>query len=108
MKCFTITMEKTFKEESQAIRYKVVHHIPGRIRVEVPSLKGLSLRVLERLADMPVPPGIENVRPNPLTGSLLIEYDPGRIDIVMYLRDMASSDEIKEVFSKGGSYERQQ
>ena len=98
-------MKKTSIEKSFVIQYRIVHHVPGRIRVEVPSIKGLSLRVLERLATISVPRGIEDIRPNPLTGSLLITYDPGQINIVAYLRDMASSDEIKNVLCKGGSYE---
>jgi hypothetical protein len=95
-------MEKASTGESSVIRYRIVHHVPGRIRVEVPSIKGLSLRVLERLATISVPRGIEDIRPNPLTGSLVITYDPGQINIVTYLRDMASSDEIKNVLCKGG------
>lgn len=88
------------------IQYKILHHVPGRIRLEVPSLKGLSLRVLKGLSAMPVPCGIENIRPNPLTGSLLIKYDPGRIDIVAYLRDMASCVTIESIFDKGGDNEQ--
>ncbi len=88
------------------IQYRIVHHVPGRIRVEVPSIKGLSIKVLERLANISIPRGIEDIRPNPLTGSLLITYDPGQINIVAYLRDMALSDEIKSVLCKGGPHER--
>jgi len=98
-------MEKASTGESPVIQYRIVHHVPGRIRIEVPSMKGLSLRVLERLANISVPRGIEDIRPNPLTGSLLITYDPGQINIITYLRDMASSDEIRNVFCKGGPYE---
>ena len=105
MTCLTITMEKASPKESLVIQYRIVHHVPGRIRVEVPSVKGLSLRVLERLATISVPKGIEDIRPNPLTGSLLITYDPVQINILTYLRDMAASDEIKKVLCKGGSYE---
>lgn len=84
------------------MQYKILHHVPGRIRIEVPSIKGLSVKVLSRLSGIPVPCGIEDIRPNPLTGSLLIKYDPGRINIVSYLRDMASGDVIKNVLDKGG------
>ena len=88
------------------MQYKILHHVPGRIRIEVPSIKGLSLKALKRLSDIPVPCGIEDIRPNPLTGSLLIKYDPGRINIVSYLRDMASRDVINNVLDKGGYYEQ--
>lgn len=88
------------------IQYKILHHVPGRIRLEVPFIKGLSLSVLKGLSGVPVPCGIEDIRPNPLTGSLLIKYDPDRINIIAYLRDMVSSDEIKSIINKGGSDEQ--
>ena len=88
------------------IQYRIVHHVPGRIRIEVPSMKGLSIKVLERLSNMPIPCGIKDIRPNPLTGSLLIKYDPGRINIVTYLQAMASSGEIHDTLCKGGLNER--
>ncbi len=88
------------------IKYRIVHHVPGRIRIEVPSIKGISTKVLEKLVNISIPPGIENISPNPLTGSLLIKYDPGQINIVAYLQDMASSDEIKHMLRKGDIYER--
>ena len=89
------------------IQSRIVHHVPGRIRIEIPSIKGLSLKALKRLSGIPIPCGIEDIRPNPLTGSLLIKYDPGRINIVSYLRDMASSDKIKSILDKGGYYSEQ-
>lgn len=88
------------------IQYRIVHHVPGRIRIEVPSIKGLPIKVLKRFLNMPIPCGIKDIRPNPITGSLLITYDPGRINIVTYLQAMASSDEINNVICKGGPYER--
>jgi hypothetical protein len=88
------------------IQYKILHHVPGRIRIEVPSIKGLSIKVLNRLSGIIVPCGIEDIRPNPLTGSLLIKYDPDRINIIAYLKDMASSDKIKSIINKGGSDEQ--
>jgi hypothetical protein len=88
------------------IRYRIVHSVPGRIRIEIPSIKGLSPKVLEGLSNIPLPSGIEDIRPNPLTGSLLIRYDPARINIVTYLSDMASNDEIKRILGKGGPDER--
>jgi hypothetical protein len=54
-------------------------------------MKGLCLKRLEGLSAIPLPTGIEGVRPNPLTGSILIKYDPARINIVAYLKDVAES-----------------
>jgi len=78
------------------IQYRIVHHVPGRIRIEVPSIKGLHLKNLARLSAIPFPSGIEGVRPNPLTGSLLIKYDPEQINIVTYLQEMAVSSVLED------------
>ncbi|MBS3908500.1 MAG: hypothetical protein KGZ93_02525 [Actinobacteria bacterium] len=82
------------------VPFKVIHHIPGRIRVEVPSAKGLTRKDLESLAHIKLPPSIKNMRVNPLNRNLIIEYDPKSIDILAYLRVMASSDEILELFDR--------
>jgi len=83
------------------IQYRIVHHVPGRIRIEVPSIKGVPLKELKKLSALPVPVGIEGIRPNPLTGSLLIKYNPDEINIVTYLNDMAVSRAIEEKLMGG-------
>ena len=75
------------------IQYTIVHHVPGRIRIEVPSMKGLSRRELVRLSELSVPPGILGLRANPILGTLVITYDPAQIDIVAYLEEIASRSE---------------
>lgn len=61
-------------------RVQVVHRLPGRLRVKVPGLSGDGERVApyqavfeEALAALP---GVLGVSGNPLTGSVLINYDP--------------------------------
>lgn len=80
------------------IAYKIAHHIPGRIRVEIPALKSLSFmelrKVAEKLKAIPVPAGVREVRPNPLNMSLLIIYQPEDIDIIRYLNEMINRMEI--------------
>jgi len=83
------------------IQYRIVHHVPGRIRIEVPSIKGVPLERLRKLSAIPVPAGIEGIRPNPLTGSLLIKYDPDEINIVTYLNDMAVNGTLEEKLMGG-------
>ena len=82
------------EEDVQMIAYKIAHHIPGRIRVEIPVLKSLSFmelrKVAEKLQAIPVPPGIREVRPNPLNLSLVIIYEPENIDIIRYINEMIS------------------
>jgi len=82
------------------VHYRIVHHVPGRIRIEVPSMRGICLRRLEGLSAIPLPSGIESVRPNPLTGSILIRYDPTQINIMAYLRDVAASRIFEDCLAK--------
>lgn len=55
---------------------RIVHAIPGRVRLKVaglkanPSLGGIIVTRLEAI------PGIQTVETNPLTGSLLVLFDP--------------------------------
>src|SRR5208337_2162372 len=54
---------------------KVVHALPGRVRLRVANVKGnpaLARRAQEKLAKVP---GIRQVEAQPGTGSLLIHYD---------------------------------
>jgi len=82
------------EEDIQMIAYKIAHHIPGRIRVEIPALKSLSFMELRKVAEkfqaIPVPAGIREVRPNPLNMSLVIIYEPENIDIIRYINEMIS------------------
>ena len=55
---------------------RVVHHIPGRIRIKVPFLKGVSAdldQINEVLLSME---GLKHVYFNPITGSVLLHYEP--------------------------------
>jgi hypothetical protein len=80
------------------LSYRIAHHVPGRIRIEVPILKKLSFSSLLKLAAIPLDAGILEIQPNPVTGSLVINYDPKRIDILEYLEDMASNGEIQRLY----------
>jgi hypothetical protein len=39
-------------------------------------------------ADFELPDGIKKVRPNPITGNVVIEYDPNKIDIFLFLEEL--------------------
>jgi hypothetical protein len=79
------------------ISYKIAHHIPGRIRIEIPALKKISIALLKNMAAIPIPDGILDISPNPFTGSIVILYEPNEIDIVEYIRNMAASSEIQKI-----------
>jgi hypothetical protein len=54
---------------------KIEHQIPGRIRMKVPAGKG-NPDLLEKIRkSFGVVPGIEQVAVNPITGSVVLEYD---------------------------------
>lgn len=58
---------------------KVVHAIPGRIRLKVSELKGnsaLALAVQDRLSSVRA---VDWVETNPVTGSVLLVYDVGQV-----------------------------
>jgi hypothetical protein len=90
------------------------HNVPGRLRVKMPILKGRPAGISaieELLFDLE---GIEQIKTNPLTGSVVVNYDPERIDpqqIVGLLtehryfdeKNAASHDEIvREAAAKAG------
>lgn len=52
------------------------HNVPGRLRVKIPTLKGRPARIKaveDLLSNLD---GTENIQSNPLTGSVVINYDP--------------------------------
>ena len=75
------------------IEYRVVHHIQGRIRLHVPAIKKLPMETLKKLSTLPAPEGIRNVQANPITGSVVINYDPKHIDITKFLQEMMADEE---------------
>jgi len=75
------------------VDYKIVHQLPGRIKIHLPLIKGVSVEKLKLLAerlfaDFELPDGIKKVRPNPITGNVVIEYDPNKIDILVFLEEL--------------------
>lgn len=83
------------------ISYRIIHHVPGRIRIEVPAIKHLSisslLQMSKQFSAISIPEGIEDIRPNPLSGSVVITYEPGKIDIFEYIKKITSSTEIQKL-----------
>ena len=91
------------------IAYTIKHHVPGRIRIEVPGLKKMAMAELKRFADDVTRvweiEGIWNFSASPVTGSVMIKYDPAVIDIKAYLSEMAADQEINNFIKKGELYE---
>jgi hypothetical protein len=53
---------------------QTVHYIPGRIRLRVPSLAGNAAGAALLTEKLPVIQGVQSVKLNPATGSVLIVY----------------------------------
>lgn len=82
------------------VSYKVLHHVPGRIRIAVPTLRKAPLSLLMKLSSIPLADGILAIEPNFLSFNLVIKYDPKKIDILEYLRAMASHPDIEKVINE--------
>ncbi len=57
------------------------HALDGRIRVHIAEVKGAGAKARETVARLTALEGILNVRANPTTGNVLINYDPGRMSL---------------------------
>ena len=64
--------------------YRIVHRLPGRIRIHIPALKKLPekwwIYRKPSIELIRMKKGIEKAEVQPVSGSLLIEYDPELID----------------------------
>jgi hypothetical protein len=62
------------------VKLQIAHQVPGRIRMKIPSAKGNPALLEEIQKTFSVIPGIEEVRVNPETGSVVLRYDTDRHD----------------------------
>jgi cation transport ATPase len=58
------------------VKLQIAHQVPGRIRMKIPSAKGNPELLAEIQKTFSVIPGIEEVKVNPETGSVVLRYDP--------------------------------
>ncbi|MBQ7486139.1 MAG: hypothetical protein IJT77_01445 [Clostridia bacterium] len=67
-----------------SLRYEIVKELPGYLRIRFPAYRSLpeeAVGYLGYLNDaMTLMPGILSATPNPRIGSLLIRYQPDRLD----------------------------
>ncbi|HKV56136.1 MAG TPA: hypothetical protein VJN94_16000 [Candidatus Binataceae bacterium] len=61
-----------------AVEAYVHHHIPGRLRMRVPSAKGENEVLRELSSAIATVSGVSEVEYNPVTGSILIQYSPAQ------------------------------
>src|SRR5689334_9221946 len=55
----------------------ILHHIPGRLRLRVAAARARPAYLHELIQTLNSVEGVRQVTPNPVTGSLIIFYDPG-------------------------------
>jgi len=73
-----------------------MHSIPGRLRVKIPAIKGhpdKAKTVQTLLKDLD---GIESIRANTITGSLVVKYETGR----------SLSEKIPSVLTENGLFDK--
>jgi heavy metal translocating P-type ATPase len=70
------------------LHYRVVHYTPGRIRFYIPALEdnaGVSARFEHAYHEAD---GVDSIRGNPATGSLLISYDPAKTSLAWIMHNL--------------------
>jgi Heavy metal associated domain 2 len=66
------------KKENDSMKQYYVHHIPGRLRIRIASLRN-NPRQIDTVRTLLDVNGAEKIRVNPLTGSVVVTYDPEAI-----------------------------
>ena len=68
-----------------------VHALEGRLRIKVPEVKGASLKARDIEGHLALCPGVEEVSANPITGSVLVHYNPrliGQEEIILAFQEI--------------------
>ena len=91
--------------------YSYVHSLEGRLRIKIPRVKGAAGQAQEVERQLRQSPGVEYVSANPITGNVLILYNPGlttQDDILSSLKEMGYlSQPSPEVVQRIGSHATQ-
>jgi hypothetical protein len=61
-------------------KLQIAHHVPGRIRMKIPSARGNPEQLEGYKETLSLIPGIERIDVNPATGSIVLRYDPEQHD----------------------------
>jgi copper chaperone CopZ len=79
--------------------FTYLHSTPGRMRIRVPDRRGDERFCREMEQKLTRNPGITQVRANPLTGSVLILFDPRRVDDRQILADLGQMGLVGDLIS---------
>jgi hypothetical protein len=75
-----------------------VHALEGRLRIEIPEVKGAPLKAREIERHLVFCSGVEEVTANPITGSVLVLYNPhliGQKEIIFAFQEIGYLEESK-------------
>ena len=67
------------EDRASALQINLLHHIPGRLRFRSAALKGNACACEMARSRLNRIRGVTSVAANPITGSLLVEYDPATL-----------------------------
>lgn len=67
------------------------HHVPGRLRVRVPRIKGAMAEARAVEARLSAIKGVSGVESRELTGSVVIYYDPQTVDLQSLLLGLGNT-----------------
>jgi hypothetical protein len=71
-----------------------VHSVPGRLRIRLPRLKGRPEAAGPVCAGVERLFGVRSARTNPVTGSIVVEYDPAALEDQTILEHLVEVGEI--------------
>jgi hypothetical protein len=74
-----------------------LHHVPGRLRIHVPAVKGCVVQARALEACLASIQSITHVECCTVTGSVIVHYDPSIVDAVVLLRSLGQENGSPEV-----------
>lgn len=83
-----------------------VHALEGRLRIKIPEVKGAPLKAREIEGHLSICPGVEEVSANPVTGSVLVLYNPrliGQEEIILGFKEIGYLEETAPKPHRGAS-----
>ncbi|MCG6878867.1 MAG: heavy-metal-associated domain-containing protein [Deltaproteobacteria bacterium] len=75
-----------------------MHSVPGRLRIKIPAIKGHPEKARNIQALLSEIEGIESIRANTATGSIVVKYEPGRL----------LSERIPSILTENGHFDKTQ
>lgn len=81
-----------------------VHALEGRLRIKIPAAKGAAYKAQEIEGHLTLCPGVEEVAASPITGSVLVHYNPrliGQEEIILAIQELGYLEEHPLKTSRG-------